>query len=115
MDVRYRVPAGLHHLPRRVRHSIRYYVWVSFVCKVLSLANERPDGIGEWLSGCGTPPKITDPLLDGPSTVPRPGHSVSRSDGRTVHYTGYGRRSIPRCRNEHNLHRRGRRDGSICE
>ena len=40
MDVRHRVTPGLHHIPRRVRHSVRHYVRISSVCEVFPLADE---------------------------------------------------------------------------
>lgn len=115
MDVCYRVPVGLHHLPRRVRYSIRHHVWVSPVCEVFPLADERPDGIGKSLMKGGVPSRIADPLLDGPSPLSRSGCAVPRSNDRAVHYIGHSRRSVPwRC-NEHDSHGRGWWNSSICQ
>lgn len=59
--------------------------------------------------------RVTDSLLDGPNTVSRPGSSVPRSNGNTIHHTHHGRCHGSRRCNEHDLRGRSWGDGPICQ
>ena len=48
LDVRHRIIISFHNIPRRVRYSVPFDVWILAIREVFPLADGRPDRVGTF-------------------------------------------------------------------